>query len=154
MYLGCSSNGGSSSVDGDFIRILAGDHDGKKMAFDISSTAEMSGGYVTDTWAHLAVSFDGPGQSIKSCVDGVQVTTFGTIPVRPEPAQDWAQSAANLAFSDGAANPMQLTAPMGGYSLAGGNHGPVLGNDRADRGQNEFIGSVRFNPILIRFNPI
>ena len=107
MYLGCSSNGGSSSVDGDFIRILAGDHDGKKMAFDISSTAEMSGGYVTDTWAHLAVSFDGPGQSIKSCVDGVQVTTFGTIPVRPEPAQDWAQSAANLAFSDGAANPMQ-----------------------------------------------
>ena len=57
MYLGCSSNGGSSSVDGDFIRILAGDHGGKKMAFDISSTAEMSGGYVTDTWAHLAVSF-------------------------------------------------------------------------------------------------
>jgi len=114
LYLGCSADGAKSTVAGDFIRILAGDHANNKVAFDISTTSERAGGYVTDTWAHLAVSFDGPGQSINSYVDGQQVTSFGFSNVHD--GDDWAQSTDNLAYP----NPNHLTAPMGNFVLAGG----------------------------------
>ena len=141
LYLGCSTDGAKSSVDGDFIRVLAGDHANNKVAFDISTTSERTGGYVTDTWAHLAVSIDGPGQSISSYVDGQQVTSFGFA----NNGDDWAQSADNLAYPD----PTSLTAPMGAFVLAGGSNGPVLANDRP-RGRAEFMGSITFVTLWTR----
>ena len=135
IYLGCSTDGAKSTINGDFIRVLAGDHENNKIAFDISTTSELTGGYVTDTWAHLAVAFDGPGRSINSYIDGEQVTSFGFA----NNGDDWAQSPDNLAYP----NPTQLSAPMGGFVMAGGSNGPVLGNDRP-RGRSEFLGSITF----------
>jgi hypothetical protein len=143
LYLGCSADGAKSTVAGDFIRILAGDHANNKVAFDISTTSERAGGYVTDTWAHLAVSFDGPGQSINSYVDGQQVTSFGFSNVHD--GDDWAQSTDNLAYP----NPNHLTAPMGNFVLAGGSNGPVLANDRPG-GRAEFLGSMTFVTLWTR----
>ena len=136
IYLGCSTDGAKSTVDGDFIRVLGGDHANNHFAFDISTTSERSGGYVTDTWAHLAVSVDGPGQAINTYVDGQQVTTFGFA----NNGDDWARSADNLAYPD----PTHLIAAMGEFVLAGGSNGPTLGNDRPRGNRNEFMGSMTF----------
>ena len=59
LYLGCSASGAEDmSIDGDFIRVVMADHSGaddasqgNKLAFDIPTAAEATGGYVTDTWA-------------------------------------------------------------------------------------------------------
>ena len=109
----------SVELEGDFIRFVMGDHAGSKLAYDVSTANEATGGYITDTWAHLVVSVDGPGSKVMTTIDGKEITRFGTIPARPDPALDWTQSSSNLAWP----GIPTLSGPLGAFALPGGSNG-------------------------------
>ena len=139
IYLGCSDRV-QSSIDGKIIRVLLADMMGTKATFDIPASTELTGGYVTDTWVHIALSVS--SNTITTCIDGRQVTSdqVGFSPASYE--TDWAQTAANVAYPD----PSQLTAPLVGFALSGGSDGPILGalSTSGDWRSRPFAGSITF----------
>jgi hypothetical protein len=138
IYLGCASASGQESLStlptGDIIRFVIGDHAGSKLTFDVSTSAEQTNGFITDTWAHLVLSVDGPGGSVNTILDGRPINSnFGTATVR-DGTFDWAQSPeSNLAYhatsTDSEAGPLvdprMLSGVLGAFKLAGGSDGPV-----------------------------
>lgn len=137
IYLGCSDRI-QSTIDGKIIRVLLADAAGTKATFDVPAAVEMTGGYVTDSWVHIALSVS--SNKITTCVDGRQVDQFGFSP--PSYETDWAQTDANVAYPD----PSHLTAPFGPFALSGGSDGPILGAlaTSGDWRSRPFAGSITF----------
>ena len=138
IYLGCADSG-ISTLDGSIIRFLLADSAGSKATFDIPSSLEERGGYVTDTWVHVALSVD--HRSIKTFIDGrtAPLDQIGFSPASYE--TDWAQTDANLAYPD----PSALTGALTRFALSGGSDGPILGAARTSGyGMRPFAGSITF----------
>lgn len=137
IYLGCADRD-VSTVDGSMIRFLIADSVGSKASFDVPSSLEQVGGYVTDTWVHIALAVD--HTSINAFIDGrpVSAAQLGFSPANYE--TNWGQTPTNLAYP----NPSTLNAQLGTFDMAGGSDGPILGAARTSGtyGMREFEGSI------------
>lgn len=141
IYLGCGDQGATiSDLDGTIIRTLLVDEVGTRVTFDISASAEQSGGYVTAVWAHIALSVS--HSSVNAYIDGQPVSSemLGFSPASFE--NDWAKTELNSAFANG---PGRLTIPLAGFALSGGSGGPILGAvATSGRWTYPFAGSISF----------
>jgi hypothetical protein len=74
MTMGCETetgrDGGSSTIAGDFLRIVVKDDSGLQASFDWSLNAVGSGDFLSDTWMHLVVSVG--SNSVRLFADGVE----------------------------------------------------------------------------------
>ena len=140
IYLGCVTWRQESTIDGKVIRFLLADGVGTKATFDVPASLEQSGGYVTDTWVHVALSV--AANKITTCIDGRQVTPDQVGFSPPTYETDWAQTENNAAYPD----PSHLTASLGAFNLAGGSDGPLLGalTTSGDWRARPFAGSITF----------
>ncbi len=146
VYLGCVTWRQESTIDGKIIRFLLADDAGSKASFDVPASLEQSGGYVTDSWVHVALSVS--ANQITTCIDGREVTPDQVGFSPPTYETDWAQTENNVAYPD----PSHLTRALGVFSLAGGSDGPILGalSTSEDWRSRPFAGSITFVTLWMR----
>jgi hypothetical protein len=69
------SVGDMSTVDGSFLRVEMQDDAGTRYSTDVSTSNELDGGAITDTWAQLTLTVE--SGSVHIYIDGDDQKTFG-----------------------------------------------------------------------------
>ena len=85
MYFFCTNERGSSTLNGDLVRLWMRDDNGQEGTFDWSLSSAKSGGFVTDQWIHFAMTVS--SDAVKLYVDGRELEsrsqrTYGGMFVR------------------------------------------------------------------------